>query len=69
MAKKYYPTLLDQIHEANIYMARYNSVILAALAVANPGSVVTYEALREAVAAFDALRSALVPVLPDGILD
>lgn len=65
MPKKYYPSLFDQIHTVAKYLARYNSVILVTLAAASPGSVAEYEALRDSVFAFDALRSIVDPVLPD----
>jgi hypothetical protein len=65
MAKKYYPSAFQQIHDLNVYFARYNSVLLATIAVVDPEAVVVYIAVRDAVAAFDALRAQFVPVLPD----
>jgi hypothetical protein len=65
MAKRYYPTLSDQVHAASVYMARYNSSILVALTLLDPELVPLYTALRDAVVAFDEVRNQLVPILPD----
>ena len=65
MPKRYYPSLFDQVHGVAVYLARYNSVILVTLGAVNPAAVTEYVALREAVYAFDALRAAIVPLLPD----
>jgi hypothetical protein len=65
MPKKYYPKLFDEVHDMNVYLARYNALILAALTLVNPAALVQYEALRAAVVAFDALRESIDPLLPD----
>jgi len=65
VAKKYYPSAFQQIHDLNVYFARYNSVLLTTIALVDPEAVAVYTAVRDAVAAFDALRQQFVPILPD----
>jgi predicted nucleic acid-binding protein len=62
VAKTYIPSEVKQVHELAQFMTRYNSVLRAAVALADPSAITAYDALYSAIVAFDAFREALVPL-------
>lgn len=64
MAKTYVPSFTQDIHRLAVYLTRYNSILRAAIAVAQPDALASYDLLFSTVLALDAFRDALNPLTP-----
>lgn len=64
LAKTYVPSLMNDIHEIAVYLARYNSTIIAAITVIDPSALEAYNAVYTAILALDAFKQQLTPLGP-----
>lgn len=51
-------------HQLAVYLARHNAEIRAAITISDPTLIATYDTMYAAIIAMDAVRSALVELLP-----
>lgn len=62
MARTYIPTQVLEVHKMAVYMARYQSVLRAAIVAIDPTFGTAFDTLFAAVTAFDALAQQLYPI-------
>lgn len=62
VARTYVPSLVKNVRELAIYIARYGSTIRPAIAVLEPTAVASYDALAAAVIALNNFFDELYPV-------
>lgn len=61
MGKTYVPSLVRKVREQAIFIARYQSTLLAAIAIIDPASVPLFAAYVSAVVALNAKYDELYP--------
>lgn len=64
MARTYVPTMVLEVRQQAIYIARYGSVIRAAIAVLEPAAVAAFDAYATAVVGLNAFFETLYPTDP-----
>jgi len=62
VAKTYIPTQVIEVHRMAVYMARYQSVLRAAMVAVDPDFGALFDTLFAAITAMDAVSQALYPV-------
>lgn len=62
MAKTYIPSFVVDNHRQAVFIARYGSILRAAIAAISPEAALAYDTVTEAILAFDAFAQTLYPL-------